>query len=710
MILCLYFDTYIAGLQSYFEQFTALCRSDFKQIVLESEASILDIRSNNESISQIKVDKHSLTQFKEVFEFIDTLPKIPGDDNTNDDCGVEVYVVPAFLQKWPIFHESFKQINVYGSDVLSLRCDSISVRRRKEIIDCIIKRRSCFVYGTPGIGIFNLYLLLLILIGYIFIGIGKSVESTYVLMQVIKHLGENGYPKTLFYRLAGTCLVRFDHDPNGSASGVKVQVFGKYNLDAMSTLYCDSDGYVIMDLTEDESDPKLTMPGYVTTSSRLADEVWKTMEKAGELWTYLSEPPSIVDLLYQTFSICKFTNLPNNYIFEGNSIINNIRRIYNRSLIVGPIPRRVYQSSAIFKKFLENLNLMGSAETFKDLKELTLYNVPGKVKFVASPYYKRETFDNTSSLMLAPFEYRFLSHFSAMKIASLVREDNNILLLRELGLDWQIAERAILHGLMNRPVDFGYNVTFDANPFWGRSNWVLFEDPGHENPIQNAYADSKELVNKIPYITKQVYFQNMYYKCEDITTLDQEAAYIPLVHNFPICEFFTVDHDNKKLNLFQSTSLDLKDHSFSVERFKESIFDNFKLHDSEYSVVLYLCIPNNFPVQFGSAFTLKGLESKKTIQINKKDVLFSLEEIKRIARGNKDIISKKMIEKGAAVDGSERNCEDCTHMLKVSTVIIRFPYYPQWSHVEPAKKESKTSKKKSKKSETEVKKSAKKSK
>jgi len=53
------------------------------------------------------------------------------------------------------------------------------------------------------------------------------------------------------------------------------------------------------------------------------------------------------------------------------------------------------------------------------------------------------------------------------------------------------------------------------------------------------------------------------------STLKDKVIYKTRTHNFRVCEFLTVDEEKKTVNLYQSTSVDLKYHPFNVTTFRK---------------------------------------------------------------------------------------------------------------------------------------------
>jgi hypothetical protein len=410
---------------------------------------------------------------------------------------------------------------------------------------------------------------------------------------------------------------------------------------------------MIIELNEREIDPDPQIPSFLSTSSRdVIETTCKTLAKSGSTFL-LRDPPSVIDFLYQSFALLQLSKLNNSDKLPFVSILDNLKLFHERSLRVGPISRRVYRDKDWFQETLETIKSTTSTTWIADLDKLTRFNVPEHVKYVAAPYCG---IDNK-------VEFRFLSQFCAMTIASAISSELEVFRLKKLGFDWQIGEQAVLYGLMDKPLCSGPNISDYIKDDWRRAMWELYRDPGYSKKLSKSdlYDDGKQRIDSIPYITKRVLFSNNKFECNDISSeLESNAIYCPIKHNFAVGEYFSVDHVNKTVNIYQVTHASLKDHAFKVGTLK-SFFDGMKLLESGYKAALYIFIPNSQRTQCGSAFDV-SLDNKGV------KVLKSLDGVKRIARQQ-----QKEEQKGK---GFSSDYADCRHMLLLDTFIVRFPYFP----------------------------------
>ena len=66
--------------------------------------------------------------------------------------GVCAYLLPPHLEKWPTFHASHQQ-GIVAPDVLCIRTDRISTRRRELILEYLVKEKKTVVnVGAEGVG------------------------------------------------------------------------------------------------------------------------------------------------------------------------------------------------------------------------------------------------------------------------------------------------------------------------------------------------------------------------------------------------------------------------------------------------------------------------------------------------------------------------------------------------------------------------------
>ena len=66
--------------------------------------------------------------------------------------GVCAYILPPHLEKWPTFHASHQQ-GIVAPDVLCIRTDRISTRRRELILEYLVKEKDMVVnVGAEGVG------------------------------------------------------------------------------------------------------------------------------------------------------------------------------------------------------------------------------------------------------------------------------------------------------------------------------------------------------------------------------------------------------------------------------------------------------------------------------------------------------------------------------------------------------------------------------
>ncbi len=129
-------------------------------------------------------------------------------------------------------------------------------------------------------------------------GIGKSTEANFLMMELLSHLGEEGWPNTILHRVK-----YFVHEYKRMAMNQpieysKKEVIGLTDLDMMCNTYYDkcrrtSERYplVIVELEEEEVNPKTSgLPTFIALSAGDVDNTLKTFEK-GNTGRFLTVRP-----------------------------------------------------------------------------------------------------------------------------------------------------------------------------------------------------------------------------------------------------------------------------------------------------------------------------------------------------------------------------------------------------------------------------------
>jgi len=185
-----------------------------------------------------------------------------GRDEGETIC-VEAFLLPKGLDRWPSFFVSKKQTKADCCDVYVRRMKSHNIGRVEKSLELLKKGDTVIWLGLPGIA--------------------KSTDINFVLMQLIKHMGESGWPTRVAYRIDDK-IIEFawlDLD-------VKVSVSDCPSLSGLNdyasqfrNLALSDKPVVLLELLEDEVNPSFNLPTLVSQSSRDAETLLKEFYKCG---------------------------------------------------------------------------------------------------------------------------------------------------------------------------------------------------------------------------------------------------------------------------------------------------------------------------------------------------------------------------------------------------------------------------------------------
>jgi hypothetical protein len=129
-------------------------------------------------------------------------------------------------------------------------------------------------------------------------GIGKSTEVNGLLMVFLGHLGEVGWPKEVWYRV-NLIMFKFllvDGVPTVSKSqGATLASVLAFSSEFEDTTRVEDQPVLLMELDEEEVNPKSFIPTYIPLSNRNVFSATKEIEKAGGQYL-LVDPPSSEDI------------------------------------------------------------------------------------------------------------------------------------------------------------------------------------------------------------------------------------------------------------------------------------------------------------------------------------------------------------------------------------------------------------------------------
>jgi tRNA pseudouridine-54 N-methylase len=226
---------------------------------------------------------------------------------------------------------------------------------------------------------------------------------------------------------------------------------------------------LLLELAEDEVNPRSYIPTYIPMSNRDVYSTTKELKKSGANYM-LVDPPSCEDIQAMAVLEAKFS--PENAVIKGDEeAVEKI--VKERFDIVGPSLRSIFLNEARFNSLEESL--IGQASLlFSNLDKVNVDNMPPNASMFLGAFVEPgvEIPSLTESLVkkVKVGSVRFLSNHIARLIAKVADEDKRRLLVSNL-FDYQIAEEILCHGLMESSALIG-----DVGK-WSYNDWSFFCNP-----------------------------------------------------------------------------------------------------------------------------------------------------------------------------------------------------------------------------------------
>jgi hypothetical protein len=351
---------------------------------------------------------------------------------------------------------------------------------------------------------------------------------------------------------------------------------------------------VLVELKEKEVDPDISFPYFVTTSSRDAESIiLKTLTKDGGIF-FLSDP--------HTFPEVYFVREISSIVEPDSDAVPTLPKLRERVAEIGCILRYLFANN---ERYLGYLTLVNGATNsfFKVLDDMTEYNIPTKCKFFLAPV-ARKGIPNTKLYMqnwlqkqdgsfleeggdLRGFIFKFHSENLAQRIGSIIKNSDALNMIELYGLTYQLMERKVLDGafLSNHP-SFQANLSAE----WLMENWNIFED--HSD--KNNKTFNEKLRNATIRANTHFKFPRMVLK-KPAHELNQEYVYQSMVVNGKVYDLMVVNHELKRVYLFQLTAKTPKAHPISMCAFKE-VLEGLGMLDessesSRYKIVYTMVVP-----------------------------------------------------------------------------------------------------------------------
>ena len=343
--------------------------------------------------------------------------------------GVCAYVLPPHLEKWPTFHASH-QLWMIAPDVLCIRTDRISTRRRELVLEYLVKEKKIVVnVGSEGVGTKYVKYTVLTLFYYYHLHyiIGKSAEMNLILMTLLSRIGEVGWPSTVLFRMPHSPVLEFTLDASSQQCLVR-GLPGTETLDQAtecSERYDREDAVMLMELACSETDPIPAIPCYLTVTADDALGVTKTIRKMHGSRYVLSDPPSLIQLKLQGLAYKRHSRVANPFLDQSPEAI--LSTIEQRAQVVGPLSRHTICSEDDYE--LQQDNIRENADGFLSRGHTTLncFQIPKYASYYIAPFIKPDCepmFGTRAADGSPPYAFRFLSGHCALTIAQSIREQD----------------------------------------------------------------------------------------------------------------------------------------------------------------------------------------------------------------------------------------------------------------------------------------------
>ena len=496
------------------------------------------------------------------------------------------------------------------------------------------------------------------LIATICIVIGKSTEMNYVLMLLLAKLGDDDWPSTVLFRLPGENVVEFSFEASSRQRIVREFRDTKPLSVAcdLSEIYIDKNAVMLIELEEDEMNPRCAIPCYITVPSEDAIEVTKSISKTGRSMYLLSDPPSLAQLKLQALALREHSQaLRRPRPFLNGSTEEVLATIETRASIVGTLPRHTLCHE---EDYIRQRNAVASQATefFTGIPSLSVFDVPDHAKDYVAPFIKPNMVPWSAARTpddSPVYEFRFLSDHCARVVAASIEvgDKQRLSYMSHYGLDSQIAAVSMVDTLRK-----------DASDTNTREAWEVYSDPGSATELTEAHRlvkeeDSFKSGVAIPLASRTVLFDGTQYE-GDVKLLQENTLYRSSVsHHMAVGECFMVSHHQCKVWLFQSTCRDVKDHPFTLSAVR-SVMEKLGMLTGTglgYEIVVVIFADWSRPVTHGS----------------------------RLGPTPPD--SKTASKKGRAPSESP-SPEDQAVVPRLSTLIVRHRYYPKRPKVDLKKK------------------------
>jgi hypothetical protein len=497
---------------------------------------------------------------------------------SSEDKLVKMYVLPKSIDKWPSFYCG-KQYNAANKHLFFHRVSDTHRLRFEAIVNLLRNGEQMVSTGVSGIG--------------------KSAELNAYLMVLLKHMGEEGWPKEVWYRF-NVGLLQYKLS-DGVPTVTVLEDIGLKDLRILASDYSltpiKDRPVAIVELSEDETNPCPEIPILLQPSNRDIFELTKELCKANATY-FLVNPPSTTDLVNMAWFQANFGAESS---FRGKTKVEISRLIKERVNLVGPIPRAVLGSEVVFKSYINHIE-ENVDEFFNISRKIKISNIPKYAKYFIAPFVDDESVIPYLSQgdPLVPCSLRILSDHIGVLLSRACDTDSKRQLLNAT-FTHLIKEAVIRYGLTKQSIQ---PVQSD-NAYWNVDNWSFYKNPLRkdktlESEDKIAYEDTG-----ITRCTKLKIFDSQYIN-RSVDMLDEDTLYFSTKHNCALYDCMYVDKAHKIVFMFNPTRKMPHVHPLNPSTVQE-VMQNMKITENGYKIRFFFCYDSTLHVKEGCE-NVKGLE------------------------------------------------------------------------------------------------------
>jgi hypothetical protein len=490
-----------------------------------------------------------------------------------DDEGepvLEAMFMPADCE-WPTFATG-KQDDATGRSVVFRRISRADRARTTHTVQRLLDGLKTGWIGTAGIG--------------------KSTGINDVLVQLLRHLGDEGWPSQVGVRMPPFAHVFTRVD--GSILVTKQECHSMLQVERLSLELKSNNGVLLLELEDSDVDPKVRCPVVVSVSTRKADEMLKTLRKAHLKWLIVS-PPTLPEIRAMALLLFASGDLT-----LGKMPGEVLATIEKRYAVVGPILRFIFCTEIAFLERVFEQNGIDGQTLISDLKDASLTDIPRKASLFMGVFL-HDTVD-VPHADPSSYEWRFLSYARAEAAARLACKTPAIVeSLQRFGIMWQVLEAVVQCAVRGDK---------DLEPEYALDKWECYNNPYRINGSVSQMLASVpwSLPGAAPH--PLVLFPGGV--LHDVRKLRAGVVYRSLSYQAKLADLYIFDHEQRKAFLIQTSDRLPNKHPFPIEHIIK-VHKALKLGIEYTLVIVFVC-----PQDERSREKLKGIvvvDDKKHISL-----------------------------------------------------------------------------------------------